>query len=83
VQTITPDPQWWLASIFAGVGAGFGETSVPFLEAVTGQSGWVQRSLWVSVPVVAGFAAVVCAPLMPVGRWIVGAKRKKWKAIVE
>jgi rod shape-determining protein MreD len=83
VQTITPDPQWWLASIFAGIGAAFGEISVPFLEAVTGQSGWVQRSLWVSVPVVAGFAAVVCTPLMPVGRWIVGAKRRKWKAIVE
>lgn len=83
VQTITPDPQWWLASIFAGVGAGVGELSIPFVEAVTGQSGWVQRSLWVTVPAVAAFAAVTCTPLMPVGRWMVGAKRKKWKAIVE
>ena len=37
VQTITPDPQWWLASIFAGVGAGVGELSIPFVEAVTGK----------------------------------------------
>ena len=83
VKTITPDPQWWLASIFAGVGAGVGELGVPAVQAITGQSGWLQRSLWVTVPVVAGFAAVLCTPLMPVGRWIVGAKRTKWKALVE
>jgi rod shape-determining protein MreD len=83
VHTFTPDPQWWLASIFAGFGAAVGEASIPFIEVITGQSGWVERSLAVTVPVVALGAAVMCPVLMPVGRWMMGVKRRKWKAMVE
>lgn len=83
VHTFTPDPQWWLASIFAAIGAAVGEASIPLIEAITGQSGWIEQRVLVTVGVVALFAAVMCPLLMPVGRWMMGVKRRKWKAMVE
>jgi rod shape-determining protein MreD len=83
VHTFTPDPQWWLASLFALVGAGVGELSIPVAEVITGQSGWITGRLVFVVPIVAAAAAVLCPLLMPVGRWMMGVKRKKWKAMLE
>ena len=83
VQNLTPDPQWWLMTIFAAVGAAVGEVAIPLGEAITGESGWIGRELVVIVPVVAIAAAVLTLPLVPVGRWMMGVKRKKWKAIPE
>jgi len=83
VQSLTPDPQWWLVMIFAAIGAAVGEVAVPLGEAITGESGWIGRELVVIVPVVAAAAAVLTLPLVPVGRWMMGVKRKKWKAIPE
>ena len=50
VQTINPEPTWWMASMSAAVGAAVGESAIPVIDVVAGQSGWVQRSLWVTVP---------------------------------
>lgn len=83
VQSFTPDPQWWLASIFAAIGAAVGEAAIPIAEAITGESGWIGGKVATTLPVVALFAAVMCPLLMPPGRWMVGAKRRKWKAMVE
>lgn len=83
VQSFTPDPQWWLASMFAAIGAATGEFAVPVAEAITGQSGWLGGEVAWVVPLVAAFAAVACPALMPVGRWMMGVKRRKWKAMVE
>jgi rod shape-determining protein MreD len=83
VQSFTPDPQWWLASLFAAIGAATGEFAVPVAEAITGQSGWLGGEVAWVVPLVAAFAAVACPALMPVGRWMMGVKRRKWKAMVE
>ena len=83
VHTFTPDPQWWLASLFALVGAAVGELSIPVAEVITGQSGWITGRLLLVVPMVAITAAVLCPLLMPVGRWMMGVKRKKWKAMLE
>ncbi len=83
VHTFTPDPQWWLASLFALVGAAVGELSIPVAEVITGQSGWITGRLLFVVPMVAVTAAVLCPLLMPVGRWMMGVKRKKWKAMLE
>lgn len=83
VQTLTPDPQWWLAAIFATIGAGVGELAIPVGEMVTGESGWIDRSLAVTVPAVAVAAGALTPLLMPVGRWMMGVKRKKWKAMLE
>lgn len=83
VHTFTPDPQWWLASIFAFVGAFVGELAVPLEEVVTGQSGWITKRVFVEVPVVAVVSALLCPLLFPVGRWMVAVKRKKWKVMTE
>ncbi len=83
VHSFTPDPQWWLASIFAFFGAAVGEAAIPAAEVITGEDGWITTDIWVTVVVVAGFAAVMCPLLMPIGRWMMGVKRKKWKAMLE
>ena len=83
VHSITPDPQWWLAAIFAAIGAAVGEAAIPAAEVVIGDSGWVTGDLVLVLPVVAGAAFLLCPLLLPVGRWMMGVKRKKWKAMVE
>ncbi len=83
VHTFTPDPQWWLASIFAFFGAAVGEAAIPVAEVITGESGWVTRDIALTVPIVAAFCALMCPLLMPVGRWMMGVRRKKWKAMLE
>lgn len=81
-QTLTPDPQWWLASLFASLGAAVGEASIPFVYVLTGQNGWVTSRMFWEVPVVALTAGAACTPLMPLGRWMMGVKRRRWKAMM-
>ena len=83
VQTINPEPTWWMASMSAAVGAAVGESAIPVIDVVAGQSGWVRENLLRVVPVVALSTALLCTPLLPVGRWMVGAKRRKWRVIPE
>jgi len=83
LHRFTADPQWWLAAIFATVGAAVGEVMVPLVMTVTGESGWITTDLLVTVPIVAGTCGLLCPLLMPVGRWMMGFKRKKWKAMAE
>ena len=83
LHRFTTDPQWWLAAMFATAGAAVGELSVPFVQAVTGETGWINHELFWTVPIVAAAAGVLCPLLMPVGRWMMGVKTKKWKAMAE
>ncbi len=83
VHTLVSEPQWWLASIFAVVGAAVGELAVPFAGQMIGDEGWITPSLLVEIPIVAGAAGLLCPALMPISRWMVGVKRKKWKVMVE
>jgi rod shape-determining protein MreD len=83
LDRFTQDPQWWLAAMFATVGAAVGEAMIPVVEVVTGESGWITSEMAWTVPIVAVSAGLACPLLMPVGRWMMGVKRKKWKAITE
>ncbi len=83
LQSFAPEGQWWFASLWTLVGAAVGELAVPFEEAVTGEPGWLTGRLFVEVPVVAIAAAVMSPALMPVARWMVAVKRKKWKVMTE
>jgi rod shape-determining protein MreD len=83
LHRFTTDPQWWLAMIFATVGAAVGELMIPLVKTVTGESGWINTDLLVTVPIVAISCGLLCPLLMPVGRWMMGFKRKKWKAMAE
>jgi rod shape-determining protein MreD len=83
VLTVTPDPQWWLAALFAAIGAAVGEASIPAIKQVIGQEGWLTiRALWAAL-VSLGFCAIAAPLLVPLGRWSVGVRRKKWKAMVD
>lgn len=83
VHTFTPDPQWWLAATFATIGAAVGEAAIPLAEVITGESGWITTDVLIQVPIVAVTAGLLCPLFMPVGRWMMGVKRKKWKAMAE
>ena len=45
VHTLVSEPQWWLASMFAVVGAAVGELSVPFAGQMIGDEGWITPRL--------------------------------------
>lgn len=81
--SITPDPGWWLAMIFAAVGAAIGEAAIPVVLLLTGESGWVDSRMVPTVVAAALTAAVLSPVFVPLGRWTAGAKRKKWKAMLE
>jgi len=83
LHRFTTDPQWWLAALFATMGAAVGEISIPIVKALTGDIGWINTDLLVIVPIVAGAAGVLCPLLLPLGNWMMGVKRKKWKAMTE
>jgi rod shape-determining protein MreD len=83
VLTLTPDPQWWLAGLFATAGVAVGQLAVPGIKQVIGDEGWLDtRALW-SLLVVVPFAALLSPALVPLGRWCTGMKRRKWKAMIE
>jgi hypothetical protein len=83
VLMITPDPQWWLGALFAALGAVVGEAAIPVIKLLIGQDGWITPRLAVVLPVQAVAAAVLSPLLVPLGRWMMAVKRKKWKAIPE
>jgi hypothetical protein len=83
VLAITPDPQWWLASLFAGLGAVVGELALPIGKLITGVEGWLTPDLFRVVSIVAAGAVVLSPLLVPLGRWCVAVKRPKWKVITE
>jgi hypothetical protein len=83
VTTITPDPQWWLAGLFASLGAVVGEGAIPVIKLLIGEDGWITPRLVVILPVQAVATAVLSPLLIPLGRWCMAVKRPKWKAIPE
>lgn len=83
VVTITPTPQWWLASIFATIGAAVGETAVPVGYTLIGQDGLFDERLFTIVPIASAFALILSPLFVPLGRWCMCVKRPKWKAMHE
>ena len=83
VVTITPDPPWWLAGLFAGLGAVVGEAAVPVVKLLTGADGWVTPRLLVVLPVQAVAAFVLSVVFVPLGRWCMCVRRPKWNPIPE
>ena len=83
VMVLTPTPQWWLAAIFAGLGAAVGELMMPVGKMLIGQDGWFTTELFRIVPTVAVLAMITSPLFVPLGRWCMCVKRPKWKAIAE
>ena len=81
VLSITIDPQWWLSTVFAGIGAAVGETLVPVVRTFIGEDQpWSDR--WYRVVAVVTAAAMVASPLfIPLGRWCVKVKKTDWTKV--
>jgi rod shape-determining protein MreD len=81
VQSITIDPQWWLAALFVGLGTAVGETLVPVVRTFVGEvRPWSER--WWEVVAVVTAAAMVASPLLvPLGRWSVKVKKTDWTKV--
>jgi len=77
---IVADPQWWLAMIFTGLGAGIGEAMVPVVRLFIGVSNPFEPRLAVVVPVVAAGAAILSPLFVPLARWCLRIKRSEWVA---
>jgi rod shape-determining protein MreD len=80
VQSITIDPQWWLAALFTGLGAAVGEMAVPVIRAFIGEEHVFDPRFGIVVAVVAAGAMVLSPLLVPIGRWCLRIKRPEWKA---
>jgi len=83
VTSIPIDPQWWLAAIFTGIGAGVGEACVPVVRSFIGEETIIGSRLFTILPVVAGAAVILSPILVPTGRWCMRVKRTEWKAPAE
>ncbi|CAN5489740.1 hypothetical protein BH24ACT5_BH24ACT5_02500 [soil metagenome] len=81
VQSITVDPQWWLSSLFVGLGTAIGEGLRPVVRRFVGdQQEYTLRIITVVVVVTAG-ALVMSPVLLPIGRWCMKVKRTDWTKV--
>jgi rod shape-determining protein MreD len=83
ITLVVTEPHWWVSAPFAGLGAAVGEASVAGITFLIDERRWGLVDLGRVVGVVAAFAMVTSPVLVPVGRWCMGVKRPKWKAIPE
>lgn len=76
--TITIDPSWWLAALFAGLGGAVGELATPIVRIFVGDAEGLPHHWWLAVIVVA-LSSIVFAPLLaPIARWAGRVKRIDW-----
>ncbi|CAN5730824.1 MAG: hypothetical protein ACR2HP_04355 [Ilumatobacteraceae bacterium] len=81
--SLTPEPRWWLAALFTGLGAAAGEAAVPAVRAFVGEEQAVGPRYGTTVAVVAAAAIVLSPLLVPLGRWCMRIKRTEWRALPE
>lgn len=75
---IAADPQWWLGSIFVGLGTAAGTAMVPVVRVFIGESTPFEGRL-AFVVLVVGVAGMVMSPaLVPLARWCLRLRRPEW-----
>jgi rod shape-determining protein MreD len=79
IALVNVDERWWLAAIFVALGAALGELAVPVVRSFIGQTDVFTDRLFLIVPVVALFAALVSPLFVPVSRWCLRLGRPEWK----
>lgn len=80
---ITADPQWWLKTIFVGIGALTGEAAVPVVRLFIGEENpWPNDMVKVLVVVTA--TSMIMGPvLLPISRWCLKIRGSAWTAPAE
>ena len=80
---ITAEPQWWLKTIFIGIGALAGEAAVPVVRLFIGEENpWPNDMVRVLVVVTA--TSMAMGPLLlPVSRWCLKIRGSEWTAPAE
>jgi rod shape-determining protein MreD len=63
------EPRWWILSGLAAVGVALGESGVPLVRTLIGESDVVTSRMLVVVPIVTLTALAIAPVLLPVGRW--------------
>ncbi|MFV0308806.1 MAG: hypothetical protein ACK5OX_13800 [Desertimonas sp.] len=83
ITLITVERHWWLAALFAGLGAAVGELLVPVVRAFIGEQRAFTPRLFTIIPVVAVAAMVLSPLLVPIGRWCMRVKSPDLRASLE
>lgn len=79
VNAVAVDPHWWLSMLFVSMGGTVGELSIPVIETFMSDGGWQGQRLGRILPVVAVSCAIMSFAFIPVSRWCLAIRKKKWK----
>lgn len=77
---IVAEPQWWLASLFVGLGAVVGEAALPAVRLFVGDDDPWPANL-ATILTVVGVTSTLLAPLLlPIARWCLKLRGSAWSA---
>ncbi len=80
VNVVAVDPHWWLSMFFVALGGTLGEFSIPVIMTfMSNGGGWQGEGLAQILPVVAVTCAALSVPFIPLSRWCLAVRKKKWK----
>ncbi len=84
VNAVAVDPHWWLSMIFVALGGAVGEFSIPVIETfMSDGGGWQGQHLSRILPVIAVTCAAFSPCFIPLSRWCLAIRKKKWKVRTE
>jgi rod shape-determining protein MreD len=63
------EPKWWILALLTMIGAAVGESAVPFVRVMIGETDVVSTRMLVVVPVVALASGVLSPIFVPIARW--------------
>ncbi len=80
VKAVAVDPHWWLSMAFVALGGTVGEFSIPMIETfMSDGGGWQGQRLSRILPVIAVSCAMLSFPFIPLSRWCLAIRKRKWK----
>jgi rod shape-determining protein MreD len=80
VNAVAVDPHWWLSMLFVSMGGMVGELSIPVIDTfMSDGGGWQGERLGRILPVIGVTSALMSFPFIPLSRWCLAIRKKKWK----
>ena len=82
VNAVAVYPHWWLSMIFVAFGGTVGEFSIPVIETfMSDGGGWQGQRLGRILPVIAVSCALFSLLFIPLSRWCLAIRKKRWKVL--